>query len=37
MYIKRITGTVNHFITSENQKLIEAKKDIEAFMKLRKE
>jgi hypothetical protein len=37
MYIKRITGVENDFIKDENQKLIDAKKDIEGFMKKRRE
>ena len=36
MYIKRITGVENDFTKEENKKLIEAKKDIEAFLKQRK-
>ena len=36
MYIKKITGVDNDFIRIENEKLIEAKKDIQTFMKQKK-
>ncbi len=37
LYIKKITGVQNAFITDENRRLAEAKKDITAFLSKRKE
>ncbi len=37
LYIKRITGVENAFISDENRRLAEAKMDIQAFLSKRKE
>ncbi len=37
LYIKKITGVENAFISDENRRLAEAKMDIQAFLSKRKE